>query len=66
MSFIKFANSKIKKIDFFDFQLVKISSFFFALTLAILFPIIISLDWYIYAVIFILAAIRPFYKVFFK
>lgn len=66
MSLIKFTESKIRKMDFFDFQLVKLSSFFFALMLAVLFPVIISLEWYIYAVIFILAGVRPFYKVFFK
>lgn len=66
MSFLKFINSKIKNLDILDIQLIKLSTFFFALMLASIFPILISLDWYYYLIIFLLFGIRPIYKFFFK
>lgn len=56
------ANSKIKKMNWVDIKLVKWSVFFFALLIAKLWSPLLSLDWYWYALIAILAAIKPTYK----
>lgn len=49
--------------DALDMGLVKISVFFLALLVAKLWAPILSLGWEIYALIFVLAAIRPTYDV---
>lgn len=59
MSLIKWANPKIKKMNFWDIQLVKLSVAGFILMLARLWQPLISLEWYWYALIFVLAAIKP-------
>ena len=66
MVFLKWANSKIKKLDYFDMQLVKLSVAGFVLMLAKLWEPLLSLEWYWYAGIFILAAIKPAVKIFKK
>ena len=49
----------IKKCRWFDISLIKIASFAFALMIAKLWSPILSLDWYWYLIIVILASIRP-------
>jgi hypothetical protein len=59
MSLITWANPKIKKLNFWDIQFIKLSVAGFILMIAKLWEPLISLDWYWYAVVFILAAIKP-------
>ena len=56
-------DAKIKKCGWFDISLVKLSTFAFALLVAKLWQPILSLEWYWYAAIFVLAAIKPLAKV---
>lgn len=63
MSFKTWADSKVKKLDFTDVQLIKLSVAGFILMIAKLWEPILSLDWYWYAIIGMLAAIKPAYKV---
>lgn len=53
------AESKIKKIKLLDMPLIKISIIAFTLMAAKLLPWLLSLDWYWYTLIFILALIIP-------
>jgi len=55
-------NKQIKKFGWVDVQFIKISAFVSALALAKLWPPLLSLDWYWYAIIAILAAIKPIAK----
>ena len=64
MSFNSWADAKAKKLGWLDMGLVKISVFFFALFLAKLWPPLLSLDWYWYALLFVLAGLKPAYVVF--
>jgi len=66
MSFSTWVNSKVRKLNWTDYGLVKLSVVAFALMLAKLWEPLLSLDWYWYAAIFILAAILPMSKVFGK
>jgi len=51
--------SKIQNMKWFDISFVKLSSAAFILMIAKLWSGILVLDWYWYAVIGIIAAIRP-------
>ncbi len=62
MSFNTWANSKAKKLEWEDVSLVKISAGAFVLMVAKLWTPLLRLDWYLYAVIFVLSAIKPAYK----
>ncbi|MFA6327868.1 MAG: hypothetical protein WCY41_00290 [Candidatus Micrarchaeia archaeon] len=64
MGFWKWADAKAKKMSALDVGLVKISVFFLALLLAKLWPPLLSLDWSWYALVFVLAALKPTYEVF--
>ena len=64
MGFKKWADAKAKKLGWADMALVKISAFFFALMLARLWAPLLSLDWQWYALICVLAGIKPAYDVF--
>ncbi len=59
-------DDKIKTMHWYDISLVKLSVLFFALMLAKLWPVILSLDWYYYLILFILFVIVPLIKVFKK
>lgn len=50
----------VKKFEWFDISLVKLSTAAFILMVAKLWSGILALDWYWYLAIAILAAIRPF------
>ncbi len=63
MGLISWGNSKIKKLDWLDMGMIKLSAFFFALLLAKLWVPLLALDWYWYALLFVLAAIKPVAKV---
>ena len=59
-------DSKIKKMKVCDIQFIKLSVFFFTLMLAKLWSPLLSLEWYFYGILFILAALKPMVKVFGK
>jgi hypothetical protein len=62
----KWCNKNIKKYKWEDIALIKLSVLFFTLMLAKLWPGILSLDWYVYLIIFVLLAIPPVVKMFKK
>ena len=64
MGLKNFCNSKHKKMNCADIGLVKLSVFAFALMLAKLWTPLLGLNWYWYALIFVIAAIIPLAKVF--
>ncbi len=66
MSYKIWVDSMAKKLSGCDIGWVKISVFAFALMIAKLWQPILSLEWYCYAIICALAAIKPVYSIFFK
>ena len=66
MGFSTWANSRTKKLNWTDMALVKIGVIGFTLMVAKLYSPVLSLEWYWYALIFVLAAILPFSKTFRK
>ena len=66
MGFERWLNSRVKNLHWTDMSLTKISVAAFILMVAKLWNPILSLDWYWYAAIFVLAVIKPMYKVFKK
>jgi len=57
--YLKWADAKVKRMDALDMGMVKVSVFFLALLAAKLYSPLLSLDWWVYALVFVLAAIRP-------
>ncbi len=66
MGYTSWANSKVKKMDWLDVKLIKWSAAGFILLLAKVWPPLLSLDWYWYGLIGILAAARPVYRAYIK
>jgi len=66
MSLITYWNKKIKTLDWADIGLIKLSVAGFILMIAKLWEPLLSLDWYWYGLIFLLAAIRPVYNTYLK
>ncbi len=64
MSYINWMNKCVKKLDWKDIGLVKLSVAGFILMVAKLWSGILALDWYWYLVIALVAAIRPMKKMF--
>jgi len=62
MSFGSWADSKVKNLGWVDVQLIKFSVMGFVLMIAKLWEPLLSLDWYWYAVIAVLASIKPLHK----
>ena len=62
MSLITYVNDIAKKLDGVDIGLVKLYILAMAFLIAKFYPVVLSLDWYWYAGIAILAAIRPSYR----
>ena len=62
MSFRTLADSKVKNLKWIDVKLTQLSAAGFVLMIAKLWQPLLSLDWYCYAVIGVLAAIIPTYK----
>ena len=52
-------NKQVKNLDVLDIGLTKGAMIFLALGAASFWPVLISLDWYWYAVVFVFLAIRP-------
>ena len=66
MCFVEFINKTAKKLDGMDIGLVKLSVFAIAFLIAKYYPQVLSLDWYWYAVVAVLAAARPLYRAYLK
>lgn len=66
MSVFDYANKGIRKMNVVDMSLTKLAVFAFALMLAKIWDPILSLDWYFYAIIWVVAAIVPLYNFFKK
>ena len=62
MSFGAWADSKVKNLSWVDVKLTQLSAVGIALMIAKLWQPLLSLDWYWYAVISILVAIKPVYN----
>jgi len=62
MSFGTWLDSKVKNLGWEDVGLIKVSVMGFILMLAKLWEPLLSLDWYWYAIIYVLAAIKPLSK----
>ena len=64
--FYQWMNDKLKKLNYIDFGVVKICLISFALLLAKFWPVILGLDWYWYAIIFVVSYIYLITRVFGK
>jgi hypothetical protein len=62
MCIAKWYKNLIKKMEWCDIGLIKLSAMAFALMVAKLWDPLLSLDWYWYGLIFLLAAIKPLAK----
>lgn len=62
MGFKNRVDLKIKKCDLIDMKLIQLSSAAFVLMIAKIWKPLLNLDWYWYGVIFVLAMIKPIYK----
>ncbi len=56
----------MKKFDWLDIGCIKFGSMAFALTVAKLWEPLLSQDWKVYALIFVVAGIRPIYRAYLK
>lgn len=63
MACFEWLNKKIKKMEWYDISLTKLSVAAFILMVAKLWNPILALEWYWYAIIFVLAAISPMLKI---
>lgn len=59
MIFTTWASSVVKKFEWYDISLVKLSTAAFILMVAKLWAPILSLDWYWYLLIALVVSIRP-------
>lgn len=66
MGIFEWANSGIKKMTWIDIGCVKLAVAGFILAIAKLWPGLLSLEWYWYGLIAVLAAIRPLATLFSK
>lgn len=64
MGFNQWLNKKARSLHWTDISFVKIAVAAFILMVAKLWSPILSLDWYWYGIIFVVAAIKPMCKVF--
>ncbi len=62
MSVKNWVDLKIKKCDLIDVKLIQLSSAALVLMIAKIWKPLLNLDWYWYGVIFVLAMIKPIYK----
>lgn len=59
-------NKIIKRFQWYDISLIKISTAAFVLMVAKFWPALLALDWYWYLIIAVVAAIPPMMKMFCK
>lgn len=62
--FSDWMDGRVQTLGWIDMGLVKLSVFAFALMVAKLWEPILSLEWYWYGIIFVLAAIPPIFRIF--
>ncbi len=60
------SNAKMKKFDWLDIGCIKLGSMAFALTVAKLWEPLLSQNWKVYALIFVVAGIRSIYRAYLK
>ncbi len=66
MGLLAWMESRIKQMRWFDISLIKLSTAAAVLTIAKLWEPLLSLEWYWYGIIFVLASLRPMYMLFRK
>ncbi len=66
MEFIRSLNQRVKKLGFFNIQLVKISSWFFAIIVVKYHPEILNVKIIWFVVLLVLFSIIPFYVAWIK
>ena len=66
MKCFKWLDSKIKNLKWYDVSLTKLSVAAATLMLVTFWPPLASLDWYWYAILFVLLAIKPISALFKK
>jgi len=66
MELIQSMNQRVKKLSFFDIQLVKAANWFFILLIAKMIPEIMNVEAGVFALLLILCAIKPFYVAWIK
>ena len=66
MGFLSWMDSKIKNLHWYEISLIKLSSAASALFIAKLWTPLLSLAWYWYLIIALLAAIKPIMLIFKK
>ena len=64
MNFWTWMVEGVKRLDVLDISLIKLSVMAATLLLAKWWPPLLSLDWYWYAGIFVIAAVRPWMAMF--
>jgi hypothetical protein len=64
MGYKEWAQKKIKKMDVWDLKLIKWSVAMFTLMLAKIWPVLLSLDWYWYALLGVLFMARTVKKLY--
>jgi hypothetical protein len=66
MGIFEWANKRIKNFKWYDMSLTKLSVVAVTLMIVRLWSPLASLDWYWYAILFVLFAIKPIYVLFKK
>ena len=66
MGSIENINQRVKKLTFFDIQLIKCANIFFALFLAKLIPELLKFNTSLFLFLCILCSIKPFYVAWIK
>ena len=66
MELIEAMNQRVKKLSFFDLQLVKLGNWFFALIIVKFIPEIMNVNTGWFVVLLILCTIKPFYVAWIK
>lgn len=66
MSFFQVVNNRIQKLDIWDMACTKLAVAAFVLMLVKFWPVLTALDWYWYALVWLIVAIRPLYRFFRK
>ncbi len=64
MSFSSWAETKVRKMDFWDIGLVKWSCVAFGVALAILFPVLREVNVWYWVALVVLLGVRPVYRVY--
>lgn len=66
MKLFTYLDSRMKFLKVWDIALIKWSVLFFTLWLAKLFPVLLSAPVWVYAVLFVLCALKPAYMFYLK